>query len=162
MKAYVLKQWEEICAIEDPSELYRTFLRITKLVLIVLAVVQAFYFYPLINFVRYGIGINPMELILPFLVLLGEIFAISFAERQIPAGKFSGTAIGLAACLIHAPSLYLPFCVFGLFCFLNPAYQKKHLTSAPKWFVDLLKLVNLDFTATSQEARAAEVPKTQF
>jgi hypothetical protein len=93
--------------------------------------------------------------VVPLGFTLGQILLLAYCERIVPKGEFRGTLIGLVLSLLCVPSWYFPLGLFGLYCFLNPGYQRKHLKQAPQPFVDLLRMLNIDFRAVS-EAPAAE------
>jgi len=156
MKNYFIKQWEEVCAVEESSELYRIFMRVVQFVGYVGLAYQLVMLPYMLNIVRYSPELGLSMLVMPLLFTLGMILVSKRADRAIVAGKFYGTAIGLVLSLICVPHWYLPLGIFGFYCFLNPAYQKKYLGNAPKPFVDFLSLLQINYTG--QKAGAEEVP----
>lgn len=162
MKNYFVKQWDEICAVEDSSELYRIFMRVQKVLCLVGLVIQACVFVYLFG----GAGFSPEGMFLysgmaaAAGLTVGVLFLLQYAERAIEQNKFKGSAIGLILSLLAIPHWYFPLGIFGLYCFLNPGYQKKHMANAPKAFVVLLALVHLNFTG-QQASKEAEVPSPE-
>ncbi|RZA04583.1 MAG: hypothetical protein EOP11_14775 [Proteobacteria bacterium] len=149
MKAIIVKQWEELCAIENSAELYKIFVRILQALSAVALLFQLAILMPAMAQSAFGSAyeLNPILFILPMAFTLGQILLLQYALKSIEQGKFRGTLIGIVLALMCVPSLYLPLGAFGLYCFLNPSYQKKYLTSAPKPFVDFLKLMGIDFVS---------------
>ncbi|RYZ82070.1 MAG: hypothetical protein EOP06_22300 [Proteobacteria bacterium] len=158
MKAIIVKQWEELSAIENSAELYKIFIRVLQVLSAIALLVQVVIFIPAIAQSAFdtAYGINPMVFAFPIVLTFGQILLLQYASKLIEQGKFRGTLIGIVLSLMCIPSLYIPLGIFGLYCFLNPGYQRKHLASAPKPFVDFLQLVGIDYVTAENASPSLE------
>lgn len=147
-KEFINSEFEKISALESGADLYRIFFRLVQLFsalgLIFALVVSLPLLAQMSGYAGIDEFVNPLWILVPFLVPVIQLAAAEIAIRAVEHGKFRGVVIGLVLSALMIPSWLFLFGLFGLYCFLNKSFQQKHLDSAPLFYRKLLTAMNLN------------------
>ncbi len=159
MKAWFQKEINRIKNIQDGSDLYVVFFRVTQLLTVIggvhlmLALIPAYMSIPAIP--AEILGQPEMQSVwrtmystiaYSLFMLVAWIVIAEIALRMMDKGNSTGLYIGLTLSLLSLPSLYFLVGLFGMYALLNKSAQQKFLSEAPVWFKDLLKAMSIDYT----------------
>ena len=149
LKEFLIFEFKNICSIKEGHELPLLFFRLYQVITLVSV------FYLTLVFLTSGIfsaelqGVGvPFGSVL-FMPLLSVFFYLILSEiglRFMRNGKIAGFWIGLILSLKATFSLGFLLGLFGIYSFLNPSFQKKHLQNAPTWFKEFLSTLKINFT----------------
>lgn len=133
---------EKIKSISSTAELYLIFFRLLQIFVVLGFAYNLCLFSPLflMNFRQSEISsmFNPLYFLTPLIIGALQIFLSELCLRAVERKKFWGVALGLIMSVLMLPSFYFVLGAFGLYCFLNPNFQKEYLQESPKAFKEAL------------------------